>query len=155
MDRKIRRIDYLIISHFDSDHCANAVKLIEKITVKNLIISKQSEKTKEFDTIIQLANRKNLNIIIVSAGDILTIEKDLIIQIIWPNQNLSDYSLNNNSIVMKLCYKNFSMLFTGDIESEAENQIIQENLMNLESIILKVAHHRVQIFFKRRIFRRC
>ena len=52
--------------------------------------------------------------------------------------------MNNNSIVCKLNYKNFSMLFTGDIEEIAEKQILQEyknNVQLLKSTILKVAHH--------------
>ena len=52
--------------------------------------------------------------------------------------------MNNNSIVCKLHYKSFSMLFTGDIEEIAEKQILQEyksNLNILNSTILKVGHH--------------
>ena len=57
---------------------------------------------------------------------------------------INENVLNNNSIVCKLCYKNFSMLFTGDIEEIAEKRILQEykdNLQLLNSTILKVAHH--------------
>ena len=44
-------------------------------------------------------------------------------------------------MVCKLSYKNFSMLFTGDIE-EAEKDILKEyDLNDLQSTILKVAHH--------------
>ena len=40
-------------------------------------------------------------------------------------------------------YKNFGMLFTGDIEEIAEKQILKEykNLRVLDADILKVAHH--------------
>ena len=53
-------------------------------------------------------------------------------------------SLNNNSIVCKLYYFNFSILFTGDIERVAENQILKEyqnQQLKLQSTILKVGHH--------------
>ena len=51
--------------------------------------------------------------------------------------------LNNNSLVCKLIYKNFSMLFTGDIEKESEEKIVQfyKNTNKLNSNILKIAHH--------------
>ena len=52
--------------------------------------------------------------------------------------------LNNNSIVLKINYKNnFSMIFTGDIEKIAEKEIINEykNSNLLKSDILKVGHH--------------
>ena len=52
--------------------------------------------------------------------------------------------MNNNSLVCKLVYKNFSILFTGDIEEVAEQKILEKyskNINKLESTILKVAHH--------------
>lgn len=57
---------------------------------------------------------------------------------------ISDNAINNNSLVCKLVYKNFSMLFTGDIEEIAEKAIISKYVNKLELLnadILKVAHH--------------
>lgn len=65
-------------------------------------------------------------------------------QILWPKEiQIQENILNNNSIVTKLKYKNFSMLFTGDIEEIAEKQILEKykNSNILQSTILKVAHH--------------
>ena len=71
---------------------------------------------------------------------------DFYFDVLWPdNSSLVDENvLNNNSIVCKMNYKKFSMLFTGDIEEIAEKQILQEyknNVQLLKSTILKVAHH--------------
>lgn len=66
------------------------------------------------------------------------------IQILWPKkEQIQENILNNNSIVAKLVYKNFSMLFTGDIEETAEQQILEEykNSNILRANVLKVAHH--------------
>lgn len=66
------------------------------------------------------------------------------IQIIWPKlEQIKENVLNNNSIVAKLVYKNFSMLFTGDIEEVTEKQILEEykNSNILRANVLKVAHH--------------
>lgn len=65
-------------------------------------------------------------------------------QILWPKEEqIAENMLNNNSIVAKLSYENFSVLFTGDIEKIAEKQILKEykNTNVLKSNILKVAHH--------------
>ncbi len=54
------------------------------------------------------------------------------------NENI----LNNNSIVCKVNYNKFSILFTGDIEEIAEKKILEKYKGNLlSSTILKVAHH--------------
>lgn len=56
---------------------------------------------------------------------------------------ISENAINNNSLVGKLNYKKFSMLFTGDIEEIAEKSILQKySKKELNSTILKVAHHR-------------
>lgn len=66
-------------------------------------------------------------------------------QILWPRkEQINENELNNNSIVAKINYKNFSILCTGDIEEIAEKQILKEyqnNISILNSTILKVAHH--------------
>ena len=63
----------------------------------------------------------------------------------WPNkeQEILENSINNNALVCKLNYKKFSMLFTGDIEQEAEKLLFlkYKNSNKLNSNILKVGHH--------------
>lgn len=56
---------------------------------------------------------------------------------------ISENAINNNSLVCKLKFKKFSMLFTGDIEEIAEKAILTKyNQKSLEATVLKVAHHR-------------
>lgn len=143
LDRKIKTIDYLMISHFDADHSKNAVDIIENLKVKNIIISKQTEYSQEFENTMKAVKRKNVNIIIVKAGDIIKIDREISIRILWPGDKaIQENPLNNNSIVAKLEYNNFSMLFTGDIEKIAEEQILEKNKKKtLESWVLKVSHH--------------
>lgn len=76
-------------------------------------------------------------------GDIVNIEKNLKIKILFPTDNLITKNiLNNNSIVAKLEYKKFKMLFTGDIEEIAEKELLKLYDVELNVDILKVAHHR-------------
>ena len=49
--------------------------------------------------------------------------------------------LNNNSIVGKLIFGKFSMLFTGDAELQEEKKLIKEQNSRLFSRVLKVGHH--------------
>ncbi len=146
LDRGINSIDYICISHFDSDHCKGFIYLLNHIRVKNIIFSKQPESSSNFEEILSIVENKKINAIIVKKGDNIAIEKDICLKILWPNENhfISENTLNNNSIVCKLCYKNFSLLFTGDIEEIAEKEIVQvyKRTNLLESDILKIAHHR-------------
>ena len=144
LDRGYTKIDYLFISHFDTDHCKACAQIIKELKVKNIFISKQFEDSKNYQEFLKLIKDKNINVKILEKGDKLQLEKNLKVEIIWPdNKNiLSENILNNNALVMKLKYKNFSMLFTGDIEEEAERKILETtNKEKLKCDILKVAHH--------------
>ncbi len=119
---------------------------MEELTVGQVVISKQEENSENFQKFKNIAKEKNIKVVVANKGDRLKIEKELFFDILWPNSSrfVSESVLNNNSIVCKLQYKNFSILFTGDIEKIAERQILQEynkNLKVLNSTILKVAHH--------------
>ena len=53
----------------------------------------------------------------------------------------TDADLNNNSIVAKLIFKNFSIMLPGDAEKEAEERILKAGAAELKSTLLKSGHH--------------
>ena len=112
LDRRIKTIDYIMISHFDSDHCNGLIDVIEELNVKNIIISKQAYMSKEYIGIANIINKKRINVIHVKAGDVLKIDKDIKIDIIYPFEDFEYEDLNNNSIVAKVTCNEFSILFT-------------------------------------------
>jgi competence protein ComEC len=50
---------------------------------------------------------------------------------------------NNRSVAIKMMYENFEMIFTGDIEEDAESEILSRSLLDPaeQYEILKAAHH--------------
>lgn len=141
LTHKIRTIDVVFISHFDADHCNGVKALIENIWVKKIIITKQKETSKEYLEILKLIKKKNIEVQIVKQGDVIKPDKGVIFKILYPNISTNLNGLNNNSMVLKLQYKKFSVLFTGDIEKEAEQDIVNVYKENLKSTVLKVGHH--------------
>lgn len=140
LNRGYTKIDYVFISHFDQDHSLGCAKIIENLTVSNLILTKQFEENDIYKHIVSIAKQKKVNLIYVKEGDVITLN-GVKIKILHPQEKLiAENSINNNSIVFKLEYKSFSILFTGDIENIAEEVILSKNI-NLKVDILKVAHH--------------
>lgn len=120
--------------------------IMQEIKVNNIIIGKQYKSSENYEKFIKIVKEKKINVKIVEGGEKVSIEDNLYFDIIWPfsDNMISDNSINNNSLVCKLNYKNYSMLFTGDIEAIAEKAILKKyskNLNILKSDILKVAHH--------------
>lgn len=119
---------------------------MQEIAIKNIIIGKQFKTSQNYEEFLKLVKKNNIKVYVLEAVRRINIEKDLYIDILWPDSKskITDNVLNNNSLVFKLVYKNFSMLFTGDIEEKAEKAIItkyKDDINILKATVLKTAHH--------------
>ncbi len=118
---------------------------MEEFRVKNIIIGKQFENCENYKKFMNMVKQKNSNVMVVEAGQKINIEKYLSFHVLWPDsQNkITENVLNNNSLVCKMVYRNFSVLFTGDVEEIAEKTILEKykNMNILKTTILKVGHH--------------
>lgn len=148
LDRRIKKLDYIIVSHFDADHAQGIETVIDKIKVKNIVVSRQASQSVEYDKIIKMCKEKKIKIIDAKRGEKIVIDKYAYFDILHPGDILLDDGkggLNANAIVAKLNYKMdnklFTVLFTGDIEYDAEQELVKEYGNKLKSDILKVAHH--------------
>ena len=124
---------------------------MEELEVNKVCISKQPKDSKNYQKFLEIVKKKKIKVLYLKAGDRIKIENNLYLNMLWPTEeNIEqDKSLNNNSLVFNLKYKKINIIFTGDIEKEAEYKIIEniekenkENKnINIEALILKVPHH--------------
>lgn len=143
LNRGITRLDYIMASHFDEDHSQGFIFLLKNMKVKNVIISEQYKTSSIYEQFKQICKKQNIQIIYVRSGDEIRI-KDLAFKILHPKSKenqISENPLNNNAIVCMVKYKNRRILFTGDIEKVAENEMVKEYTNGLKADILKVGHH--------------
>ena len=144
LDRGLISIDYVIVSHFDADHYKGLIYVIENLKINNVVISTLGQESNDFNEFLDLVRKNNINILEVKMGDILKVGNAKI-EILHPNrEQINDNVKNNNALVFKFIWNDFSILFTGDIEEVAEEKILsiyKNNLEKLQSTVLKVAHH--------------
>lgn len=132
----IKDLEAVIITHFDEDHSQGLTALLGEIDIKNVYASNLPIGNK----IIAQIKEYNIPIKILSKGDIIYLDKNTKLSIIWPDRTDStEYSQNNLSLVSLMTYKNYRLLFTGDMEKEVENIINDGYIGNVD--ILKVGHH--------------
>ncbi len=137
-----------LASMVETDHVGGILTVMQELKVKKAIIARQFENSNNYKKFIKLAQEKKIKVIVVEAGDVINIEKDIKLKVLWPDSKnkINENVLNNNSLVCKLGYKSFSIMLTGDIEEIAENAILtkyKNNAKILKANILKVAHHRL------------
>ena len=144
LDRGIISLDYILVSHFDSDHYQGLIYVIENIKVKNIIISLLGQESNDLNEFLNIVKKKKINIICVKKGDIISLG-DAKIEILYPDSKVINENIkNNNAIVCKFIWRDFSMLFTGDIEEIAEKKLLklyETNSEELKCTVLKIAHH--------------
>lgn len=112
LNRGVNSIDYMICSHFDTDHVGGLKSVLENLKVKNIIISKQSEKSENFKQIIEIVKNKKINIIVVKANDKIMFDKSSYMEVLYPSEDFMHDDINNNSIVAKFICNNTRILFT-------------------------------------------
>ena len=142
-------LDYVFVSHGDSDHTSGIEYLLSAehtgITIKNLVVAEYGD-TEGLADLISLAEENGVNIIYLDAGQELTEtgglseNTGLTVKCLFPDKDSIYSDANNASMVLKMEYQEKTFLFTGDIGEESEEQII-ETYVNLDCDILKVAHH--------------
>ena len=85
---------------------------------------------------------KNIPIILAKKGTRLYLGGGAVMDILFPDRNVSAWASNDGSVVAKLSYGKTSIMLTGDTTTETEKMILEENSKDkLQSTILKVGHH--------------
>ncbi|OGO86827.1 MAG: DNA internalization-related competence protein ComEC/Rec2 [Clostridiales bacterium GWE2_32_10] len=138
----IQKIDTVFVTHPDFDHIKGVIEIMDLAKVDRLILTiGKANETELQKELIKKANEKHVPIYYFKQGDKLTID-DMLITCIYPSTDVDTYATCNNdySLVLKIDYKDGSMLFTGDIDTKAEN-IILEDYKDMDVDLLKIAHH--------------
>jgi len=140
MDFGDREINLVVLSHPHSDHLDGLIEVLKRYKVDEVWETGVEYPSGGYETWKKEISDKNIPDKFVVAGD----EKNLgevKITILYPLSSIEKKTidnLNNASIVNRLDYRKFSVLFTGDAEKEAETQILKSNLY---ATVLKVPHH--------------
>jgi len=139
--RKLKnQIDLVVLTHPHVDHYGQMLDVFNNFKVKRFITSKSyvgKSDIREYRNLLNKIKSKNVKIEIAKANNTFKIN-DVFIKILGP---LSQHKkINNNSVVLKIIFKNIKFLFTGDAEREEENELIRFG-QNLNSDIIKIGHH--------------
>jgi len=138
-----RQIDMLILTQLQSDHIAGSLELLRRYNIGSLGIPPASSKAVLPGEIVATAQAKQVALSTLAHGKQLNIGSDVRLTVLNPPAELlkgTDDDANNNSIVIRISYRNVSFLLCSDIGVEAE-RYLADNRVGLRSDVLKVAHH--------------
>lgn len=132
---RVDRIDVVVSTHSHEDHLNGLIPVLSSFNT-GLFVKTGSGNQEPYDIFLGSGLINRDKIVDVWAGDCIEAGKDVKLFILGPAQINKDD--NDSSLVLKLVYKDFSALFTGDVSSKVEEEMLN---FNLKSDILKVPHH--------------
>ena len=133
--RGLERVDYVLATHADADHIDGLTDVVRNFAVNTALVGRQPSDDAEFSNFSEALINTHLKII--QAGDVIRFG-EVELRVLWPPPGPD--STNNDSVVLKLQFRERSILFTGDIEKKAEGALM-EAPANLRVDVVKVPHH--------------
>lgn len=141
-----RSIDAILITNPDADHIGGFVDILKNYKVGEVFESGTLTDSKTYQNLREEMKKKNIPDILVKKGMKLDIGGGAVIDILFPDRDVSSWATNDGSVVAKLTYGKTSVMLTGDAPMTTEEIIIKENSQQnsadaLRSTVLKVGHH--------------
>ena len=139
-ERGYSRVDYLVVTHADADHIQGLVDVARNFQVGCVLVGRVPLANPEFESLRSVLMRRSIPVRSIARGDDLFIG-GAEIEILNPVEDIPAASSNNWSVVIRIGYGSRKFLLTGDIESQAESDIVNSVGTQLRADLIKVAHH--------------
>ncbi len=150
-DKKVKTLDVVLITHPHGDHLGGMAALFKAFQIKQIYDNGQAANTAMYKNYLKNIKTKNIAYKALKKGDTITLGDDVKFAVLSPGkpftkentQGVSESGLtNDNSIVCKMTYGTFSIMFTGDAQKEVEEQLLKNYKgAELQANVLKVGHH--------------
>ena len=140
-NNQINSIDQIVLTHNDPDHIGNVDRLIKTRKVGTVIQSKYGYKknasTKDVKELNAAVSKYHTKTVKVKKGNKIDFGCGMKGEVLSPWKNYR--KVNQTSLVIKMVYGKYSYLFTGDIYSSNEKELIKK--YNVKSTVLQIPHH--------------
>ena len=137
-----KKIDVLILTHPDADHVGGMPEVLRRFDVAQVMHTDEvstSGAFRDWETAISTHD----SVETLQQGTVLGLDSEVFVEVLaagCPFGSGSCPHINDTSAVLRLVYRDISLLLTGDIEAAAERRLVQ-NRVPISSTVLKVPHH--------------
>jgi len=137
-----KSIDVIVITNPDADHIAGFIDILKNYKVGLVVEPGTFNKSATYAKIEQMIAEKNIPRILAKRGMKIHMGGGAVFTVLFPDRDVSNWSVNDASVVGRLTYGKTSIMLTGDSTKKTEGIILSENQASgLKSDVLKVGHH--------------
>ena len=134
-------VNTVMASHSDSDHIGGIPYILENFIVETFLENGDKSESEVYAVLDNLLSNQSIDRITVERGDEIKGIDDVKGYILNPvNKDILKNKSNDNSIILRLVYDEFSIILMGDLEKKKELELIKAGLP-LSSDVIKIAHH--------------
>ncbi len=145
----VEALDKVILTHPHADHIGGMEVLLTEFSVKEVYDNGMPATSKYYLDYMKLLKEKGIKLHALKAGDRLDFGDQASFFVFSPTDEMvkngqkkgDKHDPNNESVVGKLTFGEFTMLFTGDAEKETEAQELKSFAKDLKCKVIKVPHH--------------
>jgi beta-lactamase superfamily II metal-dependent hydrolase len=145
-----RTIDLVILTHPESDHMQGLLDILQRYKADYILWTGVEKTAPEYDAWINILEKQKgqkgttgAKIIITRAGQEIK-AGNVLIDTLFPFKSLEGQEMKNTSndtcVVSHLIFGKNSFLFTGDLSSKGEAELVSAK-SDIASDVLKVGHH--------------
>lgn len=137
----VQELSAVICTHAHEDHVGGLPSVLSVYPTAAVYAPTRTYSSNIFDDFLYYTDQQRLEVTIPAPGDTLTVG-DAVLTVLGPVQSYAE--TNDTSIVVRLDYGDTSILFTGDMEVAAENDMLDYWSGNSDIFhvdVLKVGHH--------------
>lgn len=139
----ISQLDVMVATHPHADHIGGLIGVINEIPVGTVYDSGQVHTTRTFEDFLNAIDLHQISLATLRDGDTINLDASVSLEVLNPPVSLPEgahnaQEFNNNSVVIKLTYGEFTAIFPGDIEQEAES-VLAEGDIDVD--VMLASHH--------------
>jgi competence protein ComEC len=139
--RGLRRIDALILSHADADHCNALPELLRALPIGSVLIGPgflEDDQPLPRQIVEQCAAR-NVPVGLLAAGHQVVLHPEVSFRVLHPAEEFISEQDNPRSLVAAVEYQGRRILLTGDVEGEGLATLLRQS--SLPCDVLLSPHH--------------
>lgn len=138
--QEIRKLDYLIVTHFDKDHVGGADWVVKDFEVGQILQPDYESDAGQYQEYCTALEEKGLQPIPLTETMQFTLDGAKFC-VYPPQKEAYEEEDNDFSLVISMVYGEKSFLFAGDCEEERLKELLEQTEFDLSHDVLKVPHH--------------